>query len=247
MQFFQKLCKDAFPNAQLILCEEPEFSIARGLGIAARTDEMLKQFRERIAAFFTSGVIEMEVEHQIPYLLPDYIPAISNILTHEGVLKAILEFRGSSADGGQLESFIEDRIGSVIRNRELTQEADQIINTWIAERMTFVQNKLNDICNQFQIDPADMSLVNIHADVTKPNVQIPLLVRIFAALKKIEWVNKLMVMVATPQMTKRLQSQLTQKLSETNGEFVKELSRQLVQELQHQIDLQTQNVEIQIQ
>lgn len=245
MQFFQQLCKDTFPNAQIILCEEPEFSIARGLGIAARTDEMLRQFREKIAGFFTSGVIEMEVERQIPYLLPNYIPAISKILTHEGVLKAILEFSGNT-NGGQLESFIEDRIGNVIRNRKLTQEADQIINTWIAERMTGIQNRLGDICNQFQIDPADMSLVNIHADVTKPNVQIPLYVKLFAALSKIEWLNKLITMVTTPQMTKRMQNQLNKKLSEPNGEFIKELSHQLVQELQHQINLQTQNVEIQI-
>lgn len=249
MKFFQQLCTAAFPTAQMILCEEPEFSIARGLGIAARTDDILGQFRGQISAYFTSGAIEMEVERQLPYLLPDYIPVISKILTREGIYKAIREFGANAAHDNQLESYVFDRIENVIRDSNLTKEADQVVNRWIAARLTRVQDKLNQICNEYNIDPADMSLVKIHTEVALPDVRVPLILRLFASAKRSDLAMKIFRLFSRFHfgMSKRIQKQLTSQLSDPNGEFAKELSRQLVQELQNQVDLQTQKVEIQIQ
>lgn len=256
MKFFQNACRDTFPQATLALCDEPELSIARGLGTAARTDDMLGRFRGEIAGYFQSGTIKREIELQIPYLLPDYVPKTAQLLEQEGVLQAVLDFQGNSRDTEQFRRYLIDRISAVFQNTELTEEADQIVNQWIEKRLTAVQDDLNDICDRYMIDRADMSLVKIHAEVRITHLNIPLNLRVLAAinqqplLRKLLWASKPLLKYlpkATSGMTKQLRRRLTAELSNPSGEFAKALSAQLVRELQQQIDVQTQKVEIQIQ
>lgn len=256
MKFFQNACRDIFPQASLALCGEPELSIARGLGIAARTDDMLSRFRSEIAGYFQSGAIKREIELQIPYLLPDYVPKTAQLLEQEGVLQAALDFQGRTRDTEQFRQYLLDRISDVFRNTELTAESDQIINQWIEKRLTAVQDDLNGICDRYMIDRADMSLVKIHAEVRITHLNIPLNLRVLAAINKQPLLRQLLrvsnpLMKHLPKansgMTKQLRRQLTAELSNPSGEFAKALSTQLVRELQQQIDVQTQKVEIQIQ
>lgn len=50
MAFFQQACREAFADALVVLCPEPECSIARGLAYAGRVDERLKTFRQEVAS-----------------------------------------------------------------------------------------------------------------------------------------------------------------------------------------------------
>lgn len=256
MKFFQETCRDIFPQASLALCSEPELSIARGLGIAARTDDMLSRFRGEIAGYFQSGAIKREIELQIPYLLPNYVPKTAQLLEREGVLQAALDFQGRTRDTEQFRQYLLDRISDVFRSTELTAESDQIINQWIEKRLTAVQDDLNGICDRYMIDRADMSLVKIHAEVRITHLNIPLNLRVLSAINKQPLLRQLLrvskpLMKHLPKansgMAKQLRRRLTAELSNPSGEFAKALSTQLVRELQQQIDVQTQKVEIQIQ
>ena len=88
MKFFQEACRETFPQAALALCGEPELSIARGLGIAARTDDMLGRFRGEVAGYFRSGAIKREIELQVPHLLPDYVPKTAQLLEQQEIGRA---------------------------------------------------------------------------------------------------------------------------------------------------------------
>lgn len=256
MKFFQEACRETFPQAALALCGEPELSIARGLGIAARTDDMLGRFRGEVAGYFRSGAIKREIELQVPHLLPDYVPKTAQLLEQQGVLQAVMDFQGRLRDTEQLRQYLLDRIAEVFRDRELTEESDRIIDQWIEKRLISVQNDLNAICDRYMIDRADMSLVKIHAEVPITHLNIPLNLRVLAAISQQPLLRKLLwgarpLMKHLPKadsgMTRQLRRRLTAELSDPSGEFAKALSAQLVQELQQQIDIQTQKVEIQIQ
>lgn len=248
MKFFQELCQETFPNAMLALCGEPEFSIARGLGIAARTDDMLTQFRTKVAAYFSSGAVEMEIEQQLPQLLPDYVPVVSHVLEKEAVRSAILNFTGDASNVAQLNSYIQDKLGDVLRDPALMQNADEIVNKWIAARLNRVQDKLNQLCDEFRIDRADMSLVQIHTEVKTPEIRVPLILRLFAATNQQPWMQKLFKGFSLLQviMAGQIRKRLNAELADPGGEFAKCLNEQLVLELQRQIDAQTKKVEIQI-
>lgn len=248
MGFFQDACRKVFPQARFALCQEPEFSIARGLGIAARTDDLLGQFRSQVAAYFESGTIALEVERQLPHLLPEYVPAMARILEKKAVFTAIMDYCGDVTNTHQLTAYISGKIGDVLEDRVQMAEADQIVNNWIAQRLTAVQEKLDDLCAQYRIDRADMSLVRIHARVKLPEFRISPTIQLLTWLGQVPWIRERFSWLSNLDfiMTRRIRKMLTKQLSDPNGEFAKALCEKLVLQLQAQIDAQTQKVEIRI-
>jgi len=255
MAFFQDACKKTFPNAQLALCREPEFSIARGLGIAARTDDILSQFRTKVNDYFESGAVNMEVGMHIPHLLPEYVPKVAALLEKKGVLKAVMEFKGSLWAPEQFDTYIMDKIGDVLQDKILMQETDEIINTWMTKRLQQTQAKLNELCDLHQIGRADMSLVKIRGEVKIVRVKVPISLRVLALInrtpvlgqfaKGIQFKDKILH-GSNSFMSKQLRRELYASLSDPSGEFAHALSEQLVRELQIQINEQIKKVEIQI-
>lgn len=248
MQFFREACGEVFPKARLALCQEPEFSIARGLGIAARTDDLLTQFRQKVAAYFDSGAIALEVERQLPYLLPEYVPAMARILEKKAVFNAMLEYCGDVSNTRQLTAFIADKIGDVMEDWAQMEEADEIVNRWIAQRLTPIQDRLDKLCDEYRIDRADMSLVRIHAQVKLPQFRISPTLQLLTWMSQIPWLREHLSWLSGLNfiMTRSMRSKLTKQLSDPNGEFARELCQKLVLQLQSQIDAQTQKVEIRI-
>ena len=244
MKFFQEMCKDVFPDAMMALCEEPEYSIARGLGIAARTDDLLQQFRAKVTAYFESGAIEMEVEQQLSHLLPEYIPAIAKIICEKAVLKAVLEFQGESS---QLEAYIQKTIGSTLADSLQTKEADALVNTWIGSCLSITQDKLNHLCDEYHIDRTDMALVKIHTEVNTPDIRVPLILRVAAGCNRNKRLRSLFSrLLRFDLMTHQMRRRFVIQMLNNNDDFAAELTKKLVHELQSQIDEQTRKVEIQI-
>jgi len=255
MQFFQDACRKTFPHAQLALCNEPEFSIARGLGIAARTDHILSQFRAEISEYFKSGVVEQEIQLHMPHLLPNYVPKAAELLEQHGVLDAITNYKGNVRNASQFHAYVKDKIGNVLQNQDMMKDADHIINVWIEKHLTRVQEDLDNICDRYQIDRADMSLLKIRAEIKLNQIHIPLSIRVFAVLQQTWGLRKVSRVVrdlmqflsnGNSIMARRLRRQLNAELSDPNGVFAKMLAEHLVRDLQEQIDAQTKKVEIQI-
>ncbi len=256
MKFFQETCKATFPKANIALCNEPEFSIARGLGIAARTDDMLNQFRMKIHEYFDSGAIHKEISLQLPHLLLDYVPRVADILGNKGISKVIMDYPGNIMNAAQVDAYVNDKIGDMLKDHKEMNEANKLVNTWVEQRLKDVQSKLDELCERYRIDKADMSLVKIRADVTLNKIHVPLGIRMLVALKDLPHMKKgakLMLELekfltnGDTVMVRRLKKQLAKELSDPGGEFAKALGNQLVHELQQQIDEQTKKVEIQIQ
>lgn len=256
MKFFQEACREAFPEATLALCSEPELSIARGLGIAARTDDVLSRFRAEMSAYFRSGSIKREIELQMPHLLPNYVPIAAELLEKEGVFRAVLDYRGRTRNKEQFKRYILDRVEEVCGDPERMREADKAVSDWMEKRLGSIQEDINDICDRYDIDRADMSLVNIRADVRIRKLQLPFSLRLLATLNQSEVLNALTSRFRNLSMLlhrrnraveNSLRRQLTLELSNPNGEFAKAMSEQLIRDLQQQIDEQTKKVEIQIQ
>lgn len=248
MTFFRQLCGRAFSGATVALCQEPEFSIARGLGIAARTDALLAQFRGKIAAYFESGAIALEVERQLPQLLPLYVPAMTKILEQRAVFAAVMDYCGDVTNTKQLAAYISGKIGDVMADQAQMAEADEIVNQWIARSLTKIQEKLDAICTEYRIDRADMSLVQIHARVKLPEFRISPTIQLLTWLGQVPWIRNRFSWVTRLDVwtAGRLRRTLTKQLSDPNGEFAKALCEKLVLQLQAQIDAQTQKVEIRL-
>ena len=256
MKFFRDACSEVFPNANPAICNEPEFSIARGLGIAARTDDMLNRFRTSIADYFDSGAIHNEVSLQLPHLLLKYVPEVADILSKAGVAAAILNYPGNVMNSAQVDAYVNDTIAGVLKNHHKMNNANKVVDAWVGDKLKGVQAKLDELCERYCIDKADMSLVKMRANVPMNAIHVPLGIRVLVMLRNvpglrslIKWTQELPNFITNGDtlMERSLRKRLSEELSDPKGAFAKDLADQLVHELQQQINDQTEKVEIQIQ
>ena len=248
MAFFQRMCAACFADAKHTLCPEPEFSIARGLGIAARTDDKLSQFRSKIRAYFESGAIDQEVAGNLPYLLPEYVACVIKILQNEALIKALREYRGDTSDKSKLEVYLKKATEVFLADKDMTEDADKLINAWVGAHLQHVQKRLDQICDEFHIDRADMSLVKIHGQVEVPQIKIPLIVRLLVGTERAPKLREAIYRwsYASPFLRNQMRNLLKTQLADPQGDFARALRQSIVEQLQLQIDEQTKKVEIQI-
>ncbi len=256
MKFFREACAEVFPKANPAICSEPEFSIARGLGIAARTDDMLNRFRTSVGDYFESGAIHKDVSLQLPHLLLKYVPEVADILSRAGVAAAILDYPGNVMNAAQVDAYVNDTIAKVLQDHHKMDNANKIVNTWVGEKLKDVQAKLDELCERYNIDKAELSLVKIRANVSMNAIHVPLGIRVLVMLRDVPGLKELirltqglpaLIRNGDNFMERSLRKRLSEELSDPNGAFAKDLADQLVHELQQQIRAQTEKVEIQIQ
>ena len=97
MAFFQQACREAFANALVVLCPEPECSIARGLAYAGRVDERLSLFRREVASIAHGEKLSVAVNASAHELYEPVAKALFDI-AQESTLEAVRLWRKGGVD-----------------------------------------------------------------------------------------------------------------------------------------------------
>ena len=98
MPFFREACQEAFPDAVVVSCPEPEFSIAKGLAYAGWVDENLRAFRQAIREEITDARVSAIASDALPALIPAVARLLCDLILDEGghPHRAAVEARGDS-------------------------------------------------------------------------------------------------------------------------------------------------------
>ncbi|MDO5764282.1 MAG: hypothetical protein Q4P84_01095 [Elusimicrobiales bacterium] len=248
MAFFQTACREAFPEARILLCRDPEFSIARGLSIAARIDDRLELFRKEIEGLFREGVLQNEINRNLPLLLNELVPILEERIMNRCIAKIDWTMYSQKE---QCLVVLRDKIRQEFEARPSTPETDQILTRWIGEKLTGVQARLDDLCKSSGVERADMSLAKIGLRVSlnelktsrRLNMKLSskgLLALPGLILALLERVN----LVASQE--KLIREELRKELSKPGGEFARSLAGDLEAELRAQIQENVDRVEVHI-
>lgn len=240
MGFFQKACRDAFPQANIILCQEPEFSIARGLSIAARIDDLLRLLRKNVENFFQQGSLMGEIQTHLPALLEKLIPVLASQIVADCVDPVLASHKSGTI--AQVQAAIMQRVSSEFNGRPSTPEVQQVMSLWIGEYLGTVQKQLDDICNQSKVEPADLCLAKLALHISLKNVTIPMTTWIIHKLPNLPIFKN----IGHSAMRKRVEESLKQDLSNPAGVFVGGLAGGLETELRAQIEKNIEKVEVRI-
>ncbi|MEG1193133.1 MAG: hypothetical protein RSG50_07920 [Clostridia bacterium] len=98
MDFMESMARDAFPEATLVTGAEPEFSIARGLCYALRTDLRTERFARDIKVLVDSDAVESIVDEQLPRLFSAIAPVIAAALIERVAPSAFSRWRHGAID-----------------------------------------------------------------------------------------------------------------------------------------------------
>ena len=147
MAFFRDACRDAFPDARFICCPEPEFSIARGLAYAGRTDELLEAFRAEIHEYTGGLAVENAARADMPALCESLAALLTDLMAVEVAAPAAEAWRkGELATLEEMRRRIETESQALVRREETQAKLSAAVMEWLAGVQEKLQRDVDAIC-----------------------------------------------------------------------------------------------------
>lgn len=173
MRFFQEACMRQFPDAQVILCPNPEYSIAKGLAYAARIDKKLEMFNSDIQAYFDSGDIKNAINQSIQWLTVPLASILSGRIVNDVVIKVLQDWKkGEIKTINDMEKPIIERTALLLTALKDIPEICPAIDDWCKKLFARVQPQLDEICRKHDVDRASMSLAYLKSIAGPDQVNI---------------------------------------------------------------------------
>ncbi len=164
MRFFRRLCGEAFPEAVVICCPEPEFSIAKGLAYAGWIDENLKAFREDIEREITDEKVSAIANEALPRLTPCVVDALSELtLTEAAIPIATLWKRGDIDTLEEMNQRLSQRVERVMSSPMCEEALRPVLSQWVSELEAKLQAMIDPICDAHSVPREEMKLHLVQA------------------------------------------------------------------------------------
>lgn len=183
MAFFREACAREFPDARVIVCPEPEFSIAKGLAYAGRVDKRLGDFYADIDAFFADGTIESAVQSSLDWLTQPMASALSGRIISDVVMNVLDRWKsGEIRTINDMNTPIVNGTAALLSDPEALPELKPVIADWCRRLFTVLQPRIDDICRAHNVDRASMALSAVHSVTSPESMNILLESRFATAL-----------------------------------------------------------------
>lgn len=162
MRFFREACAAQFPEACIVLCPEPEYSISKGLAYAARIDHRLEAFNADIQAYFNGPEIASEISASIQWLTVPLASILSGRIVHDVVLSVLSDWKNGEINTiDEMDAPILSRTDDLLHSIDEIPEIRPAISDWCKKLFARIQPQLDDICRQHDVDRAAMRLDGI--------------------------------------------------------------------------------------
>ncbi len=161
MRFFQELCRKRFPQAVFILCEEPEYSIAKGLAYSLWVDKNIQAFNGAIQSYLREDHIHQAVQDHMDSLISvvsDYMTDISFQETKKHIVDWQSGAFGKLSDMNAVaQAGIAERLGSP----SVRQELMKMVENELAASCAQLQPQLDEISARYRVPAGIMQLSGV--------------------------------------------------------------------------------------
>lgn len=173
MPFFRQLCREAFREAAVVCCPEPEFSIAKGLSYAGWIDSNLREFRKAIEKEITEERVAYTARKAIPQLIPPVTEALVNLLIEEAAVPVVTDWqKGRIGTMEEMDAQLKQRVTEVLDSPMARDALTPALRSWLDEVGTQLQALVDPICDRYEVPRKEMAL-NLTAVSSGPE-QLPL-------------------------------------------------------------------------
>ncbi|MDO5299293.1 MAG: Hsp70 family protein [Clostridia bacterium] len=175
MAFFQQACREAFEGSLLVLCPEPECSIARGLAYAGRVDERLKVFRAEVASIARGEKLSEAVGASVHELYAPVARALFDTAQDSALEAVALWRRGGIGTIDELDAHIAAAIDGAFAGEAVRARIEEELREWTDALMRTLEGELTALCIRCGVPPEHMSLTGARVDAGLNGVSISLL------------------------------------------------------------------------
>ncbi len=175
MAFFRSACQEAFPQSVMVMCPEPECSIARGLAYAGRVDERLTVFRREVASIARGERLSALVGERVHELYAPMAEALFET-ARESVIKSVrLWRRGGVRTIDALDARMHQDIGEAFSGEVGQARIEAVLRDWTGGLMESLEGELVALCMRCGVPPERMSLQGTSVDAGLPGVKLSIL------------------------------------------------------------------------
>ncbi|MDD3213661.1 MAG: Hsp70 family protein [Eubacteriales bacterium] len=159
MAFFQAQCREVFADAVVVVCPEPEFSIAKGLAYAGWVDDNLRAFRSAIKAEITGERIAEVARAALPELIPAVTDALVELTLSEAAIPIASEWQRGNIDTlKQMNEQMQRRIERVLASPLAEEALSPILSHWMGGLTGTLQAMVDPICDRYHVPREEMRL-----------------------------------------------------------------------------------------
>lgn len=190
MAFFREAVGEAFAGSLMVLCPEPECSIARGLAYAGSVDERLRIFRKEVASIARGERLQSVVGEHIHELYQPLAGAICEA-AKDCALESVRLWRAGALETIEaLEAHCQSAIAEAISGEGMLESVEEPLLAWLGKILLTIEEELAQLCERCGIPPERMALtdtsvsagVSVHLSLTDAMGMNVLLSTIMAAI-----------------------------------------------------------------
>lgn len=174
MAFFRTACQQAFPKSVMVVCPEPECSIARGLAYAGRVDERLALFRSEVASIARGERLGALVEERVHELYAPMACALFETARESAIKSVRLWRRGGVRTIDELDALMQKEIAKAFSGEAAQARIEEVLRDWLAELMQRLEGELTALCMRCGVPPERMSLSGTSVDAGLSGVRLSL-------------------------------------------------------------------------
>ncbi len=158
MGFFQELCYKHFTSAHFVLCDEPEFSIAKGLAYSARIDDSILAFNQEIEGYLKTDQIRTHVMTRMEPLT-EAVSGYMAALGYEEAKGHILRWcSGEYRTLADMNRGLSAAIAAKVQTPEAGQAISAIVRNEMSEVCALLQPRIDEICRRHGVASSQMQL-----------------------------------------------------------------------------------------
>lgn len=159
MPFFRQLCREAFRDAAVVCCPEPEFSIAKGLSYAGWIDSNLREFRKAIEKEITEERVAYTARKAMPQLIPPVTEALVDLLIEEAAVPVVTDWqKGRIGTLAEMDAQLKQRVTEVLDSPMARDALTPALRSWLDEVGTQLQALVDPICDRYEVPRKEMAL-----------------------------------------------------------------------------------------
>ena len=159
MPFFRQLCREAFREAAVVCCPEPEFSIAKGLSYAGWIDSNLREFRKAIEKEITEERVAYTARKAMPQLIPPVTEALVDLLIKEAAVPVVTDWqKGRIGTMEEMDAQLKQRVTEVLDSPMARDALTPALRSWLDEVGTQLQALVDPICDRYEVPRKEMAL-----------------------------------------------------------------------------------------
>ena len=152
--------REVFDGAVVVVCNEPEFSIAKGLAYAGWVDDNLRAFRAAIRAEVTDARVGAVAQDAFAELVPGVVDVLCPLIVEEAAIPVALQWKKGEIDTlREMNNRIQRRAERVLASPMTEQALAPVLEKWLAQLTPSLQAMVDPICDRYHVPRDEMRLV----------------------------------------------------------------------------------------